>query len=71
MKPIFNESVTVIASDLQNTAWTELFELWQRATALGEHPSIVAELARLIGETKKLHDDILKLAKYFPPEVPE
>lgn len=69
MKPIYQETVSVIASDLNNTAWCELYELWQRASAMGENPLIIAELDRLIRETKKLHDDIMKLAKFYPPEV--
>lgn len=69
MKPIYQETVSVIASDLTTTTWTELYELWQRATAIGENPLVIAELDRLLRQVKMLHDDIMKLTKFYPPEV--
>lgn len=66
---IYKEMVTVIASDLENTTWSELYELWLKAAQFNESPAITAELNRLIQQTKLLHDDILKLAKYYSPEI--
>jgi hypothetical protein len=68
MKPIFREQVEVIASDLNSTTWSELYDTYKAARALDEDPNIINELAYLIGEVQRIHDRVLNLAKFFPNE---
>lgn len=68
MKPIFKEQVEAAASDLNTTAWSELYDIYRVAKALEEDPVILNELTYLISEMQRLHVRIMNLAKFFPKE---
>jgi hypothetical protein len=67
--PVFKESVEVIASDLQNTTWIELYELWQKLYLQQAPKDVLDAVSQMVTDAASLHERIQRLAEYFPREL--